>query len=95
MPEVDVKALSIPQLVVYARSLGINPHGMDKQAIEDEIATMNNPVVPVQDDSRVTTIESIIASMSPVLEQLQADVKQLQIATGLREPEPEKENKNE
>ena len=92
MPDVDVEQLDVPQLIEYAKSLGINPRAMNRAAIEEEIATTLNPVVPVQDDPRIATLESIISAISPVLEQLQADVKRLLFATGLTEPDKENED---
>ena len=92
MQEVDVKLLDVPQLLTYARSLGVDPRGMNREAIEEEIAVTTKPVIPSQEDGRIKTLESIIAAISPVLEQLQVDVKQLQVATGLRAPDKEEKD---
>ena len=83
--EVDVKRLSVPELVKYARSAGVNPHGMTRQGIEDEIELVNQPVVPAQENLRLKTLEDILNALSPAVQQLQADMKQVQTALGLRE----------
>ena len=88
--EVDVKSLETQQLITYARSVGINPHGMDRQSIEEEIVAMNTSIVPAKENVRLKTIEDILSAISPVIEQIQADLKKVQIAIGLREPGKEK-----
>ena len=94
MADIDVTKLDVPQLVAYARSLGISTHGMNRQEMEDEIASATKKVIPEQGNPRLDTLESIIAAISPVLEQLQTDVKQLQFVTGLTTPEKDKENED-
>lgn len=84
---VDVKELEVPELVKYARSVGVNPHGLNREALEDEIALATTPIVPEKENRRLAVLEDIVNAMSPVLQQLQFDMKKVQTVTGLRSEE--------
>lgn len=87
MPDVDIKVLDVPQLITHARSLGINPQGMRRDEIENEIAAATNPPVPTKENQRILVLEDIIKAISPVIEQLQADMKKVQVCCGIRKEE--------
>lgn len=87
MPDVDVKELDVPELVKYARTLGVQTHGLTREGLEDEIALANQPIVPSKDNRRIAVLEDIINALSPVVQQLQFDMKKVQTATGLRKEE--------
>lgn len=84
MTEVDVKGMEVPDLVKYARSLGIQPHGLNREALEGEIALASQPIVPVKENKRLAVLEDILNALSPIVQQLQQDMKKVQTATGLR-----------
>ncbi len=85
--EVDATQLPVLDLIKYAKSVGINTHGMTRQGIEDEVELVNQPVVPAQENLRLKTLEDILNALSPAVQQLQAEMKQVQTALGLREEE--------
>ncbi len=88
---VDVKELDVPDLVKYARSLGINPHGLNREALEDEVALANTPIVAQdqKENRRIATLEEIVNALSPVVQKLQFDMKKVQIAVGIRSEKDE------
>ncbi len=90
--DVDVKALPVPELIKYANSVGVKPFGMSRQQIIDEVEAVTAPVVAPQENQKIVQLETKVEAMIPVIEQLQTEMKQVRIATGLAEAPKEKKD---